>query len=237
MVIDMNDTKLVTLEKLRGFLAGAADPGLTVVSVPAARYGLIKGVLKRFKDPLLGKADRGVVRRYLCRVTGYLHPQLTRLIAQYLRSGCLVRRYRVNPSSYIRQFTPQDVLLLAELDSLHATLSGPATRVLLARAYHLFGQPAYARLATISVSHLYNLRAQPLYQQQHVHYSKTQTRPSTLGVRRRPKAGPGSSASTRSTRATTTGARVCIKSMPSTSSPSGKWSPPASASARRTCYW
>jgi len=29
---------------------------------------------------------------------------------------------------------------------------------------HLFGQPAYVRLATISVSHLYNLRAQPLYQ-------------------------------------------------------------------------
>lgn len=186
MVIDMNDTKLVTLEQLRGFLAGAADLGLTAVADSAARYGLIKGALKRFKYPLLGKADRGVVRRYLLRVTGYSRPQLTRLIAQYLRSGRLVRRYRGNPSSYTRKFTPQDVLLLAELDSLHASLSGPATRVLLERAYHLFGQPAYARLATISVSHLYNLRAQPLYQQQRVHYSKTQTRPSTLGIRRAP---------------------------------------------------
>lgn len=59
MVIDMNDTKLVTLEQLRGFLAGAADLGLTAVADPAARYGLIKGALKRFKYPLPGKADRG----------------------------------------------------------------------------------------------------------------------------------------------------------------------------------
>lgn len=41
---------------------------------------------------------------------------------------------------------------------LHGTLSGPATKVLLQRAYSLFGDPRYQRLATLSVSHLYNLR-------------------------------------------------------------------------------
>ncbi len=108
------------------------------------------------------------------------------MIAQYLHSGRLRRRYRASPTAYTRKFTPEDIVLLAELDSLHGTLSGPATRVLLERACHLFGQRAYARLATISVSHLYNLRAKPLYQQRRVHYSKTQTRPSTIGVRRAP---------------------------------------------------
>lgn len=186
MVIDMNDAKLVTLEQLRGFLAGTADLGLTAAADPSARYRLIKKVLKRFKHPLQSKANRGLILRYLQRVTGFSRAQLTRLVAQYLRSGRLVRRYRASTTSFTRKFTPEDIVLLAELDSLHGTLSGPATRVLLERASRLFGQSAYARLATISVSHLYNLRAKPLYQQRRMHYSKTQTRPSTIGVRRAP---------------------------------------------------
>jgi transposase InsO family protein len=186
MVIDMNDTKLVTLEQLRGFLAGAADLGLTATADPVARYGFIKTVLKRFKYPLQSKVHRGLIRRYLQRVSGYSRPQLSRLIAQYLRSGRLVRRYRATASSYTRKFTPEDIGLLAELDSLHGTLSGPATRVLLQRACHLFGQARYERLATISVAHLYNLRAHPLYQQRRVHFTKTQTRPSSIGIRRAP---------------------------------------------------
>jgi len=186
MVIDMNDVKLVTPEQLRGFLAGAVDVGLTPTAEPAIRYVFIKSVLKRFNYPLQSKAHRGLIRRYLQRVTGYSRPQLTRLIAQYLGSGRLVQRYRTTTTSYVRKFTPEDIVLLAELDSLHGTLSGPATRVLIGRAFHLFGQARYARLATISVAHLYNLRAKPLYQQRRIHYSKTQTRPSRIGIRRAP---------------------------------------------------
>jgi transposase InsO family protein len=186
MVIDMNDAKLVTLEQLRGFLAGAADLGLTPAADPTARYKFIQRVAKRFKYPLQSKPHRGLIRCYLQRVTGYSRPQLTRLLAQYLRTGRLVQRYRATTTSYVRKFTPEDIVLLAELDSLHGTLSGPATRVLLARACHRFGETRYARLATISVAHLYNLRAKPLYQQQRVHYSKTQTRPSSIGARRAP---------------------------------------------------
>lgn len=186
MVIDMNDVQLVTLEQLRGFLAGAVDLRLTPTADAVARYGHIKSVLKRFKYPLQSKAHRGLIRRYLRRVTGYSRPQLSRLIAQYLHSGRLVQRYRATTTSYARKFTPEDIVLLAELDSLHGTLSGPATRVLLQRAFHRFGQASYERLATISVSHLYNLRAKPLYQQRRVHYSKTQTRPSSIGIRRAP---------------------------------------------------
>ena len=160
MVIDMNDVQLVTLEQLRGFLAGAVDLGLT----PRPTRGSLwpyQSVLKRFKYPLQSKAHRGLIRRYLRRVTGYSRPQLSRLIAQYLHSGRLVQRYRATTTSYARKFTPEDIVLLAELDSLHGTLSGPATRVLLQRAFHRFGQASYERLATISVSHLYNLRAKP----------------------------------------------------------------------------
>jgi hypothetical protein len=227
MVIDMNDVKLVTLEQLRGFLAGTNDLGLNQTADAVARYTFIKSVLKRFKYPLQSKPHRGLIRRYLRRVTGYSRPQLTRLIAQYLASGRLVQRYTSTATSYTRKFTAEDVLLLAELDSLHGTLSGPATRVLLQRAFHRFGQLSYVRLATISVSHLYNLRAKPVYQRRRIHYT---------GARRRPKADPGSSASIRFTRAITTASRACTTSMPWTSSRSGNWRRAASASAKRTCY-
>ena len=186
MVIDMNDAKLVTLEQLRGFLAGAADLALTPTADPTARYAFIKKVLKRFQYRRQGKAHRGLIRRYLQRVTGYSRPQLTRLIAQYLHTGRLVQRYRASKTSYRRKFTAEDILLLAQIDSLHDTLSGPATRVLLQRAFHRFGEARFARLATISVAHLYNLRAKPLYQKHRRHYTKTQTRPSSIGIRRAP---------------------------------------------------
>jgi hypothetical protein len=86
-----------------------------------------------------------LIRRYLRRVTGYSRPQLTRLIAQYLQSGRLVQHYRATTTPYARKFTTEDIVLLAELDSLHGTLSGPATRVLLQRAFHRFGQALQGR--------------------------------------------------------------------------------------------
>jgi hypothetical protein len=42
-----------------------------------------------------------------------------------------------------------------------STLSGPATQVLLRRAFSTFGDLRYERLSQISVSHLYNFTRQP----------------------------------------------------------------------------
>ena len=49
------------------------------------RYGFIAAVLKRLQYRRLGRADKGVVRRYLCRTTGYSRSQLTRLVRRGLR--------------------------------------------------------------------------------------------------------------------------------------------------------
>ena len=48
----------------------------------------------------------------------------------------------------------------------HCTLSGHATKKLSQSAYEIFGQTQYARLASISVSHLYNLRKSTSYHRQ-----------------------------------------------------------------------
>src|ERR1019366_972809 len=76
--------------------------------------------------------------------------------------------------------------LLATVDAAHESLSGPATRRILERAYEQYGQPEYQRLATISVAHLYNLRQQPRYRERRLNYVKTKPTAVTIGERRRP---------------------------------------------------
>jgi hypothetical protein len=75
---------------------------------------------------------------------------------------------------------------LAEIDALHDTLSGPATRELLRRAWQVFGDPRYQRLAAISVSHLYNLRASPRYRDLRVVHLGTRPVKIAIGVRKAP---------------------------------------------------
>ena len=86
-----------------------------------------------------------------------------------------------------RRYTSIDIGLLAELDRLHGTLSGPATRKLCARAYHRFGDRRFERLAGISNGHLYNLRHSTTYQRRRGTTS-TRTGPVqvAIGERRRP---------------------------------------------------
>jgi len=150
MVIDMNVAKLGTIEQIREFLAGTADLTFTVLTEEAKRRRFVVTVVRRFSYFRLKKGHRGVVFAYLQRLTGYSRQHLSRLLAQYRRCKTLRSGDRTNRTSFARKFSPADVALLAELDALHDTLSGPATKVLAQRAYARFGDARYARLAEIS---------------------------------------------------------------------------------------
>ena len=179
MVIDMNDARLETIEQIREFLAGTADVAFAVPADEAKRRAFVVTVVKRFRYFRLPKGQRGVLFDYLQRLTGYSRQHLSRLLAQYRDTKSLRPRARVSRTSFAHQYLPADVLLLAELDRLHDTLSGPATKVLAQRAYLRFGDARYARLAAISVSHLYNLRASTTYRQQRLVWQKTRPSPIT----------------------------------------------------------
>jgi hypothetical protein len=101
--------------------------------------------------------------------------QLTRLVRRYLATGGLAKRYRPPARGFAHQYTVADVALPAETDALHDTLSGPATKHLMQRALLAFGDTRYARLASISVTHLYNLRAAAGYRARRQQW--TETRP------------------------------------------------------------
>jgi len=79
------------------------------------------------------------------------------------------------------------VAVLADMDALHGTVSGPATKKLMERACRLFGDARFERLAGISVSHLYNLRSGTQYQRTRRHWTKTRSTGVPIDQRRAPQ--------------------------------------------------
>lgn len=184
MVIDMNDEQLRTLGDLQAFLNGTVAMDFTVRA--EQRYDFIARTVRRFDYGRLKRADKAVVLRFLERVSGYSRQQITRLVKRGGERRKLVKRYRGSRTSFARIYTGADVLLLAHTDTLHGTLSGLATKKLMERAYGLFGDTRYQRLATISVAHLYNLRQRSSYQHQRQVWTKTRPASLPIGERRAP---------------------------------------------------
>lgn len=186
MVIDMNEQKLNSVAQLRAFLEGTDEVQFEPLGEDSKRYAFIAEVVRRLRYRQLKREDKGVVMRYLQRTTGYSRQQLTRLVGRVARGEALAKRYTTPRKGFPRKFTTRDVALLAELDALHGTLSGPATKCLLQRAVTRFGDRRYTRLASISVAHLYNLRQARGYAARRRHWTKTQGRSVAIGRRRAP---------------------------------------------------
>ena len=186
MVIDMNETKLETIEQIQEFLTGTAAVTFSISHDEAALHNFVAAVIRRFGYFSRCKGQRSVLLAYLRRLTGYSRQHLSRLLVQYRDTRSLKPRLRASRTSFVRRYGPAEVALLAETDSLHDTLSGPATKVLLLRALTLFGDTRFARLAQISVSHLYNLRASEPYRKLRIVCRGTRASPVVIGVRKAP---------------------------------------------------
>ena len=186
MVIDMDESKLTTLEQIKAFLKGTEAVGFSARQEDVNCYRHIEEVLQRFSYGQLHRSDKGLVLRYLERTSGYSRQQLTRLVKRWRAGEKLVKAYRRPKEGFARRFTAVDLAVLAETDTLHGTLSGPATRHLMARALVIFGDPRYERLATISVGHLYNLRKQRGYIDRRRSFTKTRPTGVAIGTRRAP---------------------------------------------------
>ena len=186
MIVTLKTQGLQTLEHIHAFLEGAQSLGFAAPAREAA-YDWIASELRRLRYNRLGKTDKGLVRRYLEKVTGISRAQMTRLIKQFRDTGCITDRRGPPARPFARRYTPADVRLLAEVDSLHGTLSGPATRKLCERAYRLFGDTRYERLAAISNGHLYNLRGSQAYQRSRGSVDKTKPVKVAIGERRKPR--------------------------------------------------
>ncbi len=85
MVTYMNDKKIQTLDDVRAFLEGTTEIEFSIEGKDE-RYRWIRTILVRFRYLSLGKAERGLVLRYLERVSGYSRQTVTRLVTQYRKN-------------------------------------------------------------------------------------------------------------------------------------------------------
>src|SRR4030043_905591 len=187
----MNDGQLQTVEQVRQFLEGSEVVefrGLTVKE----KYYWIEEVLIRFRYHLLKRDEKGVIRRYVRKVTGYSRSQVSRLIAEYKRTGQL-KKTEYRRHHFPRRYTLSEVELLARTDELHGWLSGPATKKVMEREYEIYGHAEFANISRISVAHLYNLRRSNTYRNTTRRFVKTKPTVSRIGARAKPdpKGQPG----------------------------------------------
>ena len=121
----MNINDLNTIEQMEQFLSGSQGVAFLVASSKDECYQGIQRTLVKFRYASLNKRSKGVVVRFLIKITGYSRQQITRLVKQYRDSGRIVRQQRTY-QGFERLYTAEDIRLLASLDERHNTLSGPA---------------------------------------------------------------------------------------------------------------
>jgi hypothetical protein len=185
MTVDMDDSKVTTLEQVRELLRsskGLAFKG----SSREARYAWIETVLDRFDCFSLAKKGKGLVRAYLSRMTGMSRAQVTRLTTKKLRAGHIKPSYE-KCHRISTKYTVLDHELLAATDNLHGRMSGPATRKLLERAFFVYGDKRFERLKGISSAHIHNLRSSRTCQLRAQTFSKTKSVSVNIGIRRKPQ--------------------------------------------------
>ena len=183
----MKNAEHLSLDRIQAFLDGNEE---VVFEAPNREelYEWTQSTLCAQGYMSMPRSGKGLVKRYISKVTGLSRAQVTRLIAQYVVSG-IVEARRGRGRRFTTHYTAADVALLAEVDEAHETLSGPATRKLLYRGYYEFADVRYERLADISSAHIYNLRKLRGYRERLMVFTKTRPTPVSIGERRKPEPG------------------------------------------------
>jgi len=185
LIVKMQAAEGMSLEDIRAFLE-ASDEVEFKARNKVDLYDWVNQTLRHLHYRQLKRRDRGLVRRYVAKMTGLSRAQVTRLMGMYLR-GEEVRPKPYRRRRFAQRYTREDTELLAAVDEAHDTLSGPATRKLLQRARYEFQDAQYTRLAELSVAQLYRLRQSRAYRQRLTSYQPTRPTKVAIGERRRPK--------------------------------------------------
>jgi len=186
MIVTLHTQGLQTLAQVRAFVSGNEPVSFTLED-RACAYDWMACTLRQFDYLRCKRPDKGILRRYLRKVTGLSRAQVARCIKQFTTDGGRIKDRRHAPAvPFVRRYTEQDIRLLAEMDALHGTLSGTTTRKLCERAFRVHGEASFERLAGISNGHLYNLRQHKDYQAKRGSFDKTRPTKVNIGERRKP---------------------------------------------------
>jgi hypothetical protein len=188
MILNMTDSKLVSLTQIKDFLKLNNEIAFTSVS-RKEKYEWINTVLTKFGYAhLKGKKDKGLLKKYISKMTGMSFRQLKRLITKKRKVGVV----RLSPTwgkknQFSTVYGPAEILLLAETDNLHERLNANATKNILKAEYEVFGDTRFKRLSNISVSHIYNLRFKKVYTSHSTTFTVTNPVSTPIGIRKKPQ--------------------------------------------------
>ena len=145
LIVSVQNGERLSLEQIRAFLEASGE----IEFDAANRREVYDWVTRALCEQEYWKQSRevkGMLRRYIGKMTGLSRAQVTRLISRYKQSGRVSERsYRRN--RFASHYTPADIELLAQVDEAHEILSGPATQKILYREFHDYGSQRYERLA------------------------------------------------------------------------------------------
>ena len=183
----MRDNEKLSLEQIRAFLT-ASGGAVFEATDKRELYEWVNRTLRQQGYEKLKRRTKGLVRRYVAKMTGLSRAQVTRLIACYSR-GEEVKLKPYRRRKFAKRYTRPDIELLAQTDEAHDTLSGPATAKILEREYKEFHGARFERLGDISVAHLYRLRKTRTYRNKRVNIQPTRPTKVPIGERRKPAPG------------------------------------------------
>jgi len=175
----------LSLEQIRAFLEASSELHFEAAN-KRELYEWVQRILVEQQYAALQREGKGLIRRYVAKMTGLSRAQVTRLIGQHRDCGRLEAR-SYQRRGFAARYTEVDAALLAAVDEAHQRLSGPATQQLLQRAFHDFGDARFRQLAQISVAQLYRMRNSHAYRQRRTVFEKTRTTQISIGERRRPE--------------------------------------------------
>ena len=185
----MDISHIISLEQIKNFLKASSDLNIETGSGKEV-YDWLQKLLLMIKYRRLGKKDKGTVKVFIQKVTGYCDKQTKRLLKKH-KDGTL-RWKKWQKGCFSAVYDQIDVGLLHEVDSAHK-LSGPATRAILKREYEVFGKKEFRKLANISSSHIYNIRKRVSYLRKGKIFDETKSTFISIGkrIKPRPEGRPG----------------------------------------------
>ena len=117
MQLIMNDDNIRTIEQVKQFLGGSKSVKFEGASIEE-RYRWIEKVLVRFTYQRLSKAEKGVIRQYIEKMSGYSRAQVCRLIGKFKQRG-YIRKADCNRRRFPIRYSAGDIALLARTDEVH----------------------------------------------------------------------------------------------------------------------
>jgi hypothetical protein len=185
MTINMNTTN-ITIEQIESFLKGAKQLEINTGSTIDEKYRWVQSILTTTRYLHLRRKERSLIRQFLVRCTGYGISHTDHLVAEFKRTGRIIRKKRDNGGEFSTFYTARDITLLAEVSEAYFHPNGKALKAILHDMYHIYGDSQFERLSRLSVSRLYDFRKTVPYQNAVLTYTKTRPTATPIGERKKP---------------------------------------------------